>query len=430
MSTFQIILTGVFVVFIALGVLAFAIPGAFFGSSDRIGEVAIWGTVPERAVSEVLSTLSQESGEFEGVTYTQMNAANYEETLIEAFASGSGPDLFFLPQENALSFANKVTPVPFSQFSERTFKDSFVEEGELYLGASSVYGFPALVDPMVLYWNRDLFANAGVAKPPRFWDELLTLNPKLTVKDSRGGVSQSSVALGEMVNVDYGKDILALLFLQAGNPIVKETELGYDVTLVGADVPGAPDATESVLRFYTEFADPAKATYAWNRSLPSSQNAFISGKLAMYIGYASEIRGLRERNPNLNFDVAPIPQIRDMGVRMTFGQMLALAIPKSSDNPQGAYKVILSLTTPASLTILAETAGLPPVHRDLLSKAAPDAASGVFYDGALVARGWLDPNPVLTKGIFKTMVESVTSGRSSLSDALRNANSELTDLVR
>lgn len=429
MSTFQIILTGVFVVFIGLGVLAFAVPGAFFGSSERIGEITIWGTVPERGVREVISALSQVESRYEGVLYVQKNPETYEQDLIEAFAAGIGPDIVFLPQELAVSFANKLAPVPFSTYSERNFKDSFIEEGELYLGASFIYGFPALVDPVVLYWNRDLLASAGIARPPRYWDEFLTLNPKLTIKDARGGVLQAAVALGEMNNVNYGKDILALLFLQTGNPIVAETAQGYNVSL--ASYEGAvPGATESALRFYTEFADPSKATYSWNRSLPQSRTFFTSGRLAFYLGYASEALALRAENPNLNFDVAPVPQIRDQSAKMTFGQMLALSIPKSADNQKGALAVIRKMTEPSSIKILAENTGLTPAHRELLAAPAPDAVSGIFYEGALIARGWLDPKPEKSKEIFKTMVESVTSGRSSLTDALRIAESQLAELFK
>ena len=60
---------------------------------------------------------------------------------------------------------------------------------------------------------------------------------------------------------------------------------------------------ESVLRFYTQFADPAKETYSWNKTFQNDKNAFISGKLAFYFGYASEYKDIQQKNPNLRFDI-------------------------------------------------------------------------------------------------------------------------------
>ena len=58
--------------------------------------------------------------------------------------------------------------------SERDFKNTYIEEGELYLAANGILGLPITVDPMVMYWNRDIFSSAAIAAPPSYWDEFLT----------------------------------------------------------------------------------------------------------------------------------------------------------------------------------------------------------------------------------------------------------------
>ena len=98
------------------------------------------------------------------------------------------------------------------------------------------------------------------------------------------------------------------------------------------------------LRFYTEFSNPSKTVYSWNRSLPSSRDMFARGGLAVYFGYGGEITGLREKNPHLNFDIAPVPQIRDRRTQKTFGRMTALAVAKNSSNVETAFAVAYALT--------------------------------------------------------------------------------------
>jgi ABC-type glycerol-3-phosphate transport system substrate-binding protein len=39
---------------------------------------------------------------------------------------------------------------------------------------------PLFVDPIVLYYNKDILSNEGIVNPPRTWDELFLLNSVLT----------------------------------------------------------------------------------------------------------------------------------------------------------------------------------------------------------------------------------------------------------
>ena len=87
------------------------------------------------------------------------------------------------------------------------------------------------------------------------------------------------------------------------------------------------------------------------------------------------------------------------------------------------------MTNSESLKMLSSITELPPVRRDLLSEVQTDAVSSVFYDSAIISKGWLDPESPKTEAIFKNMVESVTSGRASLSEAVSTADAELNLLL-
>jgi multiple sugar transport system substrate-binding protein len=427
MRNFQIIILGLFAFFLIAGAIAFAtFRGG--GGDTALNPVTLWGTFPARDVNALIQHIQIELKTDFPVTYREVPQSSFDRELVEALASGRGPDMIFLPQDLVLRHRDKLFVVPFESFSERDFKDRFVEAGELYVSSQGSLALPFSVDPLVLYWNRTLFANAGVAVPPRFWDEVLPLIDRLTLRDERGTIIRSAIALGEFGNVAHAKEILAAFIMQAGNPIVAS---GVDAPRAVLDERfGAPETPAvSALRFYTEFANPVKPTYSWNRSLPLSEQAFLAGDAALYVGFASELFVLQEKNPNLNFDVAMLPQIRDAVANKTFGALQGAAILKSSPNIGSAFQMLGILTGAEVQKVWEEITGLPPVRRDLLSEPQTDAFRSVFHSSALIADAFLDPNPSATTAIFRDMVENITSGRADISNVVRDASRRLEQLL-
>ena len=363
--------------------------------------------------------------------YIEKDKDIFERTLIEALASGTGPDIALLPQDLVLRHSDKTYPIPYESMSARSFKDRFIEEGEVYLNESGILALPFIIDPMVMYWNRDLFSSSGLSSPPSFWDEFYTIAPLMTLKDDDSNITRSTISFGEFSNVTHAKDIISLLIMQAGNPIIIEDSLsrsGYRAVLSERfNYEIAP--TDSALRFYTEFSNPTKESYSWNRSLPSSLNMFTAGNLAVYFGYASELSEIKRKNPHLNFDVASVPQARDAIRKVTFGRMDGLAILKSSKNISAAFRAATLLSDAKFISALADEFSLPPVRRDLLAKKPVDAFRFLFYDAAIVSRGWLDPSPRDTEIIFKNMIERIVSREAKISTAVSSANGEMEKLL-
>lgn len=429
MSPFQIGIIILFVIFIVGGVVVFAAFGGLTGSSG-VGPVVMWGTLDEQVMQEVIGALATQDDGFDEVSYVEKNPATYRAELVNALAAGQGPDLFLLREDDIVNFSDKIVPVPYSSLSIRRFNDTFVPGAELYLSPEGVTAIPFLIDPLVMYINRDLFATAGISQTPRFWDEFFTIAPKITSIDTHSDVRRSAVALGTFDNVRHAKDILAALFLQAGDPIIARDENGTLRSVLGGDHGSIAHPAESALRFYTEFSNPAKAVYSWNRGLPESQSAFVRGDVAVYFGFASEYAELRERNPNLAIEVARFPQVRDGRNAVTFGRIQAAAISRTAQNPDGAYLVAQALSGPVISGGVAFAFDLPPIRRDLLQDTPEDPAQSVFVESVLIARGWLDPHPERSNEVFKTMIESVISGRTELGGAIQNATASLGDLVR
>jgi ABC-type glycerol-3-phosphate transport system substrate-binding protein len=430
MSKFQIIVLCLFGFFVIGGLVAFSL---YNKKADPLsGPVYIWGTVDQTLMGKLIADVRKANQNKINVFYTQFREETFDSQFLEALATGRGPDAILVSQDMLLRNYNKLLAIPYNSYSEADFKGTFVQEGQLYLDSAGVVGIPFAINPMVMYWNRDMFTNANIPRPPKSWEEFLALAPTLTVKDQTGTISQSAVGLGEFRNISYARDILSLLMIQAGNPIVVRTKDNIAVTLNSQISNNGVSAADSALTFYTQFANPVKQVYTWNRSLKNSKDLFVANKLAVFFGYASDYNDIRQKNPNLNFDVAIVPQITAQAntntVKSTYGKMYGLSIVRSAKDPLNTASILYLLTSKDSNDLWTKSTGLPSVRLDSLNADPANAVSGVFTTSALWSKSWLDPNKAESDKIFQDMIENVTSERKSNSEALKDADSRLREL--
>lgn len=429
-SNFQIIVLGICTTLILVGIAVFASFGGLLGGKN-IGKVVVWGTVDGLVMQNLLDNLRAEDKSLNNVTYVQKNRTTYEQDLVNAMANGTAPDLFMLEGEELTAFTDKISIIPYSAISQSTFLNTYIDEGQLFLTSKGALAVPFTIDPLVMYWNRDLFAGAGVAAAPTYWNDFLSLGPKITALSSSAEVKKSAVALGEWRNIANAKYILSTLFMQAGDSITSRNNEGAVVVKLGTTPPGYPaNPAESALRFYTEFANPSKTSYSWNRALPEASKAFVAGDLAAYMGFASENANIANLNPNLRFSVAQLPQIEGSGTRVTYGKITGLALPKTAHNPQGGLLVAQRLTTQNASAFLSKSLSLPSVRRDVRLDTSSNAAADVFYQSALISRSWIQPEPTKTDALFKSMIESVVSGQAQPAAAVSDASQQLQRLFR
>lgn len=426
MSKFQIILLTVFGIFIVAAVAVFSL---YRGSSRGSVNMVVWGDISSYDFNLLLNTPAFNQDQTLSVSYVEKSAETIETEFTEALAQGAGPDLLIITQDKLWKEKSKLIIIPYGSISERDFKMTFIEEGELFLGQDGIYALPLSIDPLVLYYNRDLLSAAGQAQPLRYWDEIYAAAANLSKRDAAGNLISSVMALGEARNIPRAKDIFSLLLLQAGTPITNfvGSELRSQIA-TSFNLPVLPG--EAALDFYTQFSNPTKVYYSWNRSLIDAQTHFTSGDSAYYLGFASELRALRNKNPTLNFGVSLAPQSRVSGKTITFGRLRGVAISRGSQNPSAALTLAIKLVSREAALSLSEILLLPPTRRDLLSDKPTDAIFSVFYDAALQSKGWLDPDSKATETIFRDAIESVTSGRAHTVEAVGKASREIEALIK
>ncbi len=426
-ESFQLITIIVFIALAVLGVLVFsgAIPIGSDEEAGSLGTVVLWGTAKTETMAALLEEFNNANPTFV-VKYVQKSVDTFDQDLLEALAGGTGPDMFFLPDNLAFHYANKIFTIPYQSYSLARFKNTFAGAGEIFLTAKGILAFPISIDPLVMYYNRSTLDANSIIYPPAFWDEISALVPVITKKDDSNKIIKSTVALGHFSNVVHAKDIISTLFMQAGNPIVGQKDGVFSSSL---SVLNPKYNLASVLQFYTDFADPNKDVYSWNKSFPNSNDAFSAENLTFYFGYASELASLVNRNPNQNFLAAPFPQIRNANFKLTNARVSGIALLSSSKNFNTAFTAASLLATGDFASKFALALGVAPARRDLLALKPQDSYSPIFYDSALYARSWLDPSPKDTDNIFRRMIDGVLSNNMTAPDAISDASGKLNLLL-
>ncbi len=427
MRNFQLIIIIVFIALAIFGILVFS--GAIsIGKNDTpgaLGTVVLWGTVKGSTMTPLIEEFNNVNRAFT-VKYAQKEAETFDQDLLEALAEGSGPDMFFLPDNLAFHYANKIFPIPFTSYSLASFKNNYASAGEVFLTSKGILAFPFSIDPLVMYYNRSVLDSNFIVSPPVFWDDLVGMIPKLTKKDDSNKIIKSAIALGHFSNVVHAKDIVSALFMQAGNKIVTEKDGIFNSNL---NTLNTKSNLGSILKFYTDFANPDKDVYSWNRLFLNSNDAFSKEDVAFYLGFASELMSLVNKNPNQNLGVAPIPQMKGANFKVTASHVMGLAILSSSKNLNTAFSAASLMSTGDFASKFAIATGTAPARRDLLKLKPADSYSPIVYDSALYAKSWIDPSDKDTNNIFRNMIDGVLSNNMTVENAISDASMKLNLLL-
>ena len=268
---------------------------------------------------------------------------------------------------------------------EKAFIDSAAIEG-------TAYGVPTVASTRALFYNKDLFAKAGIAAPPTTWDELLESAKKIS-------------ALGGDV---YGY----------GMPLGKEEAQGE--TSIWAYGAGAswgdgkkltintPEATEA-FTFMKKMIDE-KATQpdpgATDRT--PLMNVFIQGKIGMIQGLPPVVGQVKEKNPALQWGIAASPS-KD-GKPVTLGVADYFVGFKKDENKQDAIRKFLDFFYQQDNYVkFNDNEGFIPATKSGAGAAASKPELKPFLDALPNAKFYPSTNAAwgATSGAFKTLVGQI-----------------------
>lgn len=368
------------------------------------------------------------------ISYRQFNFEDYERALINAFASGVGPDAFMIHNTWLPRFQDKISPLPQQKapgddaplFTLKDFRDQFVDvtENDLVI-SNEIYALPLYVDTLALYYNKDIFNTIGIAEPPKNWDEFNEDVERITISDTNNNISRAGAAMGTARNINRSTDILSLLMLQSGVPMVSDdyAEADLSKTVKGRDL------GQVALQYYTDFANPAKRVYTWNNGLHYSIDAFQEGTLGMMFNYAHQMATLKARSVRLNFAVAAMPQL-DPGNAVNYANYWAPTVSKFSNNTRAAWELLVYLSSNDGVIPYLNSTSHPTARRELVEEQGGELELGVFAKQVLTAKSWYQVDNIETEKIMADMIEDVDFGRQTISAALRAAEDKITLLMQ
>ena len=388
-----------------------------------VGAVAIWGDVPAEAFDSVLRKVRAADPGFNGVTYKYFPPEDFDTAFVNALADQTPPDLLFMSQERLIKHRARLQPLSYETFPLRDFRSTYIDGAEVFALADGLYGVPVAVDPLVLFWNRDIFARGGLIVAPKTWEEVVADTvPTLTVRDFSRNIQTAGIAMGEYRNIKNAFPIISLLAIQGGSALVTEARGTYQVGL--NQLPGTVTAAQpftNAAAFFTNFSNTGNTLYSWNRALRLDRDMFLSEDLAMYFGFASEGRDLAAKNPNLSFDIAEVPQGETASVRRTYGKFYAFTIPKAAINKNGAYAVMLRMSAAEQAKQLSDELNFAPANRSLLIAGSNDVYGRIAYTSAPYARGWLNPDATVFGDILMQMLDDINANRRDIGSAANDA---------
>ena len=407
------------------------------------GEVVLWGTFPEAQMDKIIQAFNPQAKTYR-VVYREIRSEVFAQTLTDALANGTGPDIILAPHQIILSQTPRLYPFPLTSFSEKAFKDTYVDGASIFFSPSGALALPVSIEPMVLFFNRTLFSKHGIvsfpkcadnstgttAPPYACWDQITNLVPQLTSMDNKGQFVESGIDLGSP-NTPYAGDILMSIVSQLGQTpvLVQYNQDGTTRPTVMANLPttegGQVFPLATVARFFSQFADPTKNTYSWSQFAGNASDQFVAEKLAMYVGYSGEFPTLQARNPKGDFDMTYFPQSRGYNTFATGARMYGIATLKSSKNITAALTVEAQFAGGGiSPSIAAIVNGAPAIR----AYANTPGLNEVVAHSMLVARGWYDSFPLQSMGLVASLLSDIINNRYGVSDASNIFISRLQDL--
>lgn len=307
------------------------------------GEVVWWGLTMDEAT--IIPLIEQFESENPGVdvTYIKQSPKDYRERLINALASGKGPDIFEIHNTWPAMFAPYLSALPESVMTKSQFNSSFypIMTSDLVLPNKGVIAMPLVYDALALYINTDVF-NAAAIEPPKYWSDLQSIVDSgvfFQVDSQSQKILQSPIAFGITNNVDYWPEVIGLMMYQNK---VDFSNLNSQPMI-------------DIFNFYKYFNDVKKV---WNSSMPNSTIAFAKNQLAMYFGPTRRAQEIVQINPSLRFKTVFLPQIepeKPTDPVYSYATYWAYGVYEKSTNAQLAWEFLKFLSSEESLKKLNQT---------------------------------------------------------------------------
>jgi multiple sugar transport system substrate-binding protein len=355
----------------------------------------------------------------EGITLTyEPLEGDYNAALFNALSAGTAADIFYIPVETApgIIATGKVVPLD-GLVDTDAFIDSLVEA---YTVDGQVYGIAKDFNTLAIFYNIDLFEEAGVEVPNEndTWE---------TFADKLRGVA------------DLGPDVYGACF-PAGFDRFGAFAFAAGWQPFGAD--GTTNLQDpafvEAVTWYTDLVregvviQPSDIGQGWTGGCFATDNVGVAIEGAWILGF------LRNEAPNLQYGATFMP-IGPSGERGNFLYTVAYGINADSPHRDAALRVLEALTSPGAQQWVLEQGLAIPSRADLTDnpfflEGTPEAsANAIVFQGAdegnvlgfqfgRIGTDWMTP--------VNAALVSIMTGQSTVDAALAEAQRDLDALTQ
>jgi multiple sugar transport system substrate-binding protein len=247
---------------------------------------------------------------------------NLQQRLTTDIAGGTAPDIAIIGTRWLVDYVQQDIAEPLDGYITPDFKARFIEKFlEPSVLEGKTYGLPVAASARAMYYNKDLLQKAGVAQPPKTWDELVAAAEKVKAlgPDTYGFALQ-----GKEIETDA---YWYYALWTHGGELLENGKSG----IAGEAGVKAANLYKSMLDAGLTEPDPT----AYNRQ--DIERLFKTGKVAMILS-GPWLRGqIKTEAPDLNYDIASIPE---GSAKATYGVTDSIMIFKSSQMKDVAWKFL------------------------------------------------------------------------------------------
>ncbi len=299
----------------------------------------------------------------------------YEERLLTSIAAGRPPDVYLLDSPDIPTFVDRGLAVDFAPYREALgFREDsvFPQVLEAFRRGSSIFALPKDFTPMVLYANREVLAQAGVAPPtPGGWS---------WIDFERAAREVTSDADGDGRPEVYGFDFPRNLYQWV--PFVWSA--GGDILAPGGtaatgfmDGPGALAA----YRLLTGLAEDGLTPGAQfvQQGDPAREARFASGGQAFLLSGHWTLPVFRDLIDagELDLAVLPIPHHPSQAAATSVLYASGWAVPPNAANLRQAIDLAGFLASPEAQRIRARSGLAIPTRVDVAAEIAAADDTGI-----------------------------------------------------
>lgn len=329
---------------------------------------AMWDKNQEKIMKEIADKYMAEHEDVD----VQVELGTYKDhfTKLETQSQGDVmPDIFFMNAPNFLKFASNDVLEPLDDIiSEKNINmDDFPDAlKDMYKYEDHQYGIPKDWDLGALWYNKEIFDEAGVDYPTNdwTWNDMVEAARKIKESNIEGVWPMAAPADTQTIVYDT--------IPQAGGYVINEekTKSGYD----------SPEAIEGV-KVWVDLIEEELSPNLQTLEDTKPVELFKAGKLAMVIEATWNVpEFMQDDNIKDKIDIVQYPYVKERAVTI---HGLSYCMPKSSADNEAAKDFLAYLASPEINDLWAESGTVIPANENSLDKwlnSYPDVNLKAFTD--------------------------------------------------